>query len=255
LQSILHQHVLPGEVIIADDGSDERTRSVLNTVREVSPIPIIHAWQEDVGFRAARARNVAASRADGSYLIFIDGDMLLHPAFVDSHARNARSGYFLHGKRAMLSESLTAKVLHRQNYRVSPWQFGIGLWKHAIHSDTLAKQLSYNSRTWYDTQSANLSVWAEDFHRVNGFNEDFEGWGREDSELALRLMRSGLIKFELRYCAVAFHLAHGKDSRVRYAKETNRNQRLLDAVERTTEWRCERGLSNHIATPRQGIVT
>jgi glycosyltransferase involved in cell wall biosynthesis len=224
-------------------------------MRETSPIPIIHAWQEDIGFRAARARNVAASRATGEYLIFIDGDMVLHPAFVRSHASNARSGYFLHGKRAMLSEGLTKSVLDRQNYSVSPWQFGIGLWKHAIHSDTLSRQLSYHSRTWYDTQSANLSVWAEDFHRVNGFNEDFVGWGREDSELALRLMRSGLIKFELRYCAVAFHLAHGKNSRVKYAKETERNQRLLDAMEQTSEWRCERGLSNHIVTPRQGIIT
>jgi glycosyltransferase involved in cell wall biosynthesis len=255
LQSILHQDMLPNEVIIADDGSDERTREMLYRVRESSAVPIIHAWQEDLGFRAARVRNVAVSLARGEYLIFVDGDMILHPAFVQSHAKNARQGYFLHGKRAMLSDRLTARVLRRGQYRVSPWQFGIGLWKHAVHSEILSRQLSYNSRSWYSTQSANLSIWYEDFERVNGFNEDFEGWGREDSELALRLIRSGLIKYELRSCATAFHLAHGKDSRVRYSKETQRNQKLLEEIERTAEWRCVHGLSGHITAPEPGIAT
>jgi glycosyltransferase involved in cell wall biosynthesis len=102
LQSVLRQSQLPDEVIIADDGSGEATRMLIASLQHDFPVPLVHVWQEDLGFRAARIRNLAASKAQGDYVVFIDGDMMLHRRFLDSHVRAAREKWMLHGKRAML---------------------------------------------------------------------------------------------------------------------------------------------------------
>ncbi len=246
LQSVLHQSTLPDEIIIADDGSGNETGKTIDLFRTKSSIPMIHAWQDDQGFRAARARNLAVSKSSGEYLLFIDGDMILHRHFVSSHLSSAKEGYFLHGKRAMLSESFTRRVLLQGQIAISPFSPGISLRRYAFHSDLLARVYSHSSSQWYKTQSANLSIRKRDFMAVNGFNEDFEGWGREDSELALRLLRNDLQKYELRFCAIAFHLAHGKDNKVKYAASTERNQELLDQVVASGIVRCENGINNHL---------
>ena len=62
------------EIVIADDGSGEPTRELIQRMAHASPIPIVHAWQPDEGFRAAASRNGAIARARGEYLIFLDGD-------------------------------------------------------------------------------------------------------------------------------------------------------------------------------------
>lgn len=248
LRSAMQQTRPPDEMIVADDGSDAATAEVIKRVTEESTMPVNHAWQEDKGFRAARVRNLGASVSTGEYLIFIDGDMILHPRFVESHVRNARKGLFLHGKRAMLSDRTTRQVLRDRRIAISPATPGIGLRRYAFHSERLSRKASYESTGWYDTQSANLSLWREDFVAINGFNEDFEGWGREDSELAFRLMRRGLKKLEMRFCAVAFHLSHGKDSKKKYSEATGRNQQLLEAIVASGQASCQNGLSNHLQT-------
>ena len=78
IQSALNQTVLPGEVIIADDGSKPPTKELIQKFQKNSPIPIIHSWQEDDGFRAAMSRNKAIAKASYEYLIIIDGDIILH---------------------------------------------------------------------------------------------------------------------------------------------------------------------------------
>lgn len=245
LKSCFAQSQLPEEIIIADDGSGDETRALVSNYTQMH-IPVRHIWQEDRGFRAARVRNLAAAHAQYPYLIFIDGDMMVHPMFVASHLATAEAGQFIHAKRAMMSERLTQRVLNKKQIAISPLASGISLRRHAFHSDFLSKRLSFDSTDWYRTQSANLSLWKDDLIAVNGFNEDFEGWGREDSELALRLMRSGLKKRELRFNAVAFHLAHGKDNKLKAPDGSMHNQMLLDQTESNGMTRCENGIDKHL---------
>jgi predicted glycosyltransferase involved in capsule biosynthesis len=146
----------------------------------------------------------------------------------------------------MLSERLTQSFLRKKRSRISPFTPGITLRSYSFHSNLLSKYFIYESTDWYDTQSANLSVWKKDFIHVNGFNEEFEGWGREDSELALRLIRSGLKKLELRFCAVTFHLAHGKDNKHTYVQATEKNQKLLDSIAASSVLRCKHGIADHL---------
>ena len=85
LQSIANQTKLPEEVIIADDGSDDKTKKLITNYQESSSLNIIHSWQEDKGFRLAKSRNKAIAISNFEYIILIDGDVILHPKFIQDH--------------------------------------------------------------------------------------------------------------------------------------------------------------------------
>jgi glycosyltransferase involved in cell wall biosynthesis len=100
---------MPSEIVIADDGSHSETKQVISDIAAMAPIPIIHVWQPDEGFRLARIRNKAISKARGEYIICIDGDILLDKNFVHDHLRFARRGRFIAGTRTDLMPAATQK--------------------------------------------------------------------------------------------------------------------------------------------------
>jgi glycosyltransferase involved in cell wall biosynthesis len=111
LNSVLKQKVLPFEVIVADDGSDKGTGEIIQSIAAGAPIPIIHSWQEDKGFRLARSRNKAIAKARGEYIILIDGDILLESHFVHDHHQFSRPDFFVQGTRVLLDKSLSGQVV------------------------------------------------------------------------------------------------------------------------------------------------
>ena len=110
LKSVESQNKLPDEVIIADDGSAETTRTLIEGFKSKSKLKIMHSFQKDIGFRAARSRNRAISKANGEYIVMIDGDMVLHKDFIYDHFRNAQIGYFVQGTRVLLTNKRTKKM-------------------------------------------------------------------------------------------------------------------------------------------------
>ena len=88
LKSILNQTVLPDEIIIADDGSGSETRELISKFKKDTNLNIIHSWQDDIGFRAAKSRNNAIIESTGDYIVLIDGDVILHPNFLEDHIWN-----------------------------------------------------------------------------------------------------------------------------------------------------------------------
>ena len=102
--SAFAQKVLPDEIIIGDDGSDERTREAIDGLRSLSPVPIIHVWHEDNGFRLAMMRNKCVAVASGDYIVEVDGDVIMHPLFIKDHRDFAGEGYYLKGGRANLCQ-------------------------------------------------------------------------------------------------------------------------------------------------------
>jgi glycosyltransferase involved in cell wall biosynthesis len=95
LASLLNQDSLPGEVVVADDGSGLETAHCIAYWGERAPFPIHHVWQPDQGFRAAAARNRVVARSRGAYLILLDGDCLVFPDFVQRHRELAEPGRFV----------------------------------------------------------------------------------------------------------------------------------------------------------------
>ena len=99
------------EVIVADDGSDERTATAVDAFCAHARMPVKHVWQPDNGFRLAAIRNRAIERAEGDYLIITDGDCVFLPDAVDRHLQLAERHWFVSGKRSYLRRSLTNRIL------------------------------------------------------------------------------------------------------------------------------------------------
>ena len=243
LSSVATQSLRPAEVLIADDGSTDETRRVIDDWRERAAIPCQHVWQEHVGFRRSRILNLTISRATADYLIFLDGDTVPHPDFVSDHILLARRGFFVQGHRCLVGKT-AARSFGLKAFRSDRLK--------ALLSGQLAtvKQAFRWPRPWRrirrdlkGIRGCNLGIWRQDLIAVNGYNEAFTGWGREDSELAVRLMNSGVQRLDVRGWALCFHLWHPPASRA----ALDRNDDLLAVAQSEKRVYCACGLNKNLS--------
>jgi glycosyltransferase involved in cell wall biosynthesis len=111
LESLATQTDQNFEIIIADDGSSESTKHLIEYIKTSHPITIKHLWQEDCGFQKTKILNKAIAAAHGNYLVFLDGDCIVQPDFVAQHRALAQKGCLVTGSRVLLNESLTQELL------------------------------------------------------------------------------------------------------------------------------------------------
>ena len=214
LKSALNQSVLPNEIIIADDGSQQPTRDLINLFKQESPIPIIHVWQPDNGFRLAQIRNKAIIQSCNEYIIQIDGDIILHKDFIKDHIRFAKKGSFVSGSRVIIKENLSKQLLLSQTFNISIFTKGTDHKLNGIHIPCLSfLQEKYRNDDILYVRGCNMAFWRKDLLNVNGYNEEMTGWGREDNELATRLINSGIKKRILKFGGIIFHIHHSTRSR------------------------------------------
>lgn len=238
LEGYLSQTDHDFEVWVADDGSTPETAQVIKKFQSRANFPIHHVWQEDDGFRAAAIRNrtIAATTAD--YIIFTDGDCVPLADFVAQHRLLSEPGCFLSGNRLLLSQALTRQVLSENN-PIHAWRF-VDWIKARIQGrinrllpllrlpdfDWLRKRAP---QRWQGAKTCNLSAFREDLLRVNGLDESYTGWGQEDSDLVVRLIRAGLINKSARFAAPVLHLWHKENDRSHLAENQRRLQQVLSA--------------------------
>lgn len=252
LGSLAVQDRLPDEVIVADDGSASPTRREVERARTSFPVPLRHLWQEDRGFRAARARNRGIAAARGDYLILIDGDMVLHPAFVADHLRFAEPGFFLQGGRVKARPRETERILAGGKPVFAPWadadfQAFDGSRRHYAFRQPWLAAWKARQRRGGRVMSCNMSFWRDDLLRVNGFDERMEGYGAEDRELAARLGHAGVRRRQLKWAALAVHLEHATRAPVDVDDMSLPNNRLYRATLAQRLVRCEQGIDAHLA--------
>jgi glycosyltransferase involved in cell wall biosynthesis len=242
LGSALAQRTPPEEILVADDGSRDDTRALVESFAARSRVPVRHCWHEDRGFRLAEIRNRAIARARSAYVVMVDGDLVLHPRFVADHRRAARPGQMVQGGRALLSEATTRQALAAGRIEFGPLEPGMKNRKNALRAPVLSRLASHFSDNVYRVRGANLAFWRQDVLRVNGFDEEFVGWGREDSEFVARMQHAGVRRLNLKFAAVAYHLWHPEASR----ELLPRNQQILDATLASGAIRCALGISRHL---------
>jgi len=242
LQSIESQTKLPEEVIIADDGSNDNTEKLIINYQESSSLNIIHSWHKDNGFRVAKTRNKAIAKSCGDYIILIDGDVILHPKYIQDHINNAKIGYFIQGTRVLFTQDTTEQIIISKRISFSFFSKGLRNRKNSIHSNSLSKIFSTNQNSHHGTRTCNISFFKQDCINVNGFNNEFEGWGREDSEFVARLLNNGLNRKNLRFNAIQYHLWHKEGCRK--SLEYN-NQLLHKSIEKKLKV-CTKGINKYI---------
>ena len=231
------------EVIVADDGSGAETAALIQQVQSQrvasGHAPLLHAWIPDEGFRAAAARNAAVRLATGDYLIFIDGDCLPMADFITQHIALAQAGYWVTGNRVMLREAYTKQVLE-QNIDVTALSYSdfkqLKKHKHIKRLQPLwrwptqgwcAAWRTLQPRKWKNAKTCNLGVWRSDFEQVNGFDERYVGWGREDSDLVVRLINAGVFRKDGRYATGVIHLWHAMNDRAPLPENNERLRRVV----------------------------
>jgi glycosyltransferase involved in cell wall biosynthesis len=238
------------EVLIADDGSRPDTAELVLRSSHDFPVPLRHVWQADDGFRAGAARNRACTQATGEYLIFIDGDCIALPHFVRRHKQLAEPGWFVAGNRILLSEDFTTQALARalplhmrrtHQWWLDSWCGRINRWLPLVQAPDGAWRKRSPQR-WQGARTCNLAVWRQDFEEVNGFDEAYAGWGHEDADLAIRLIRLGVQRKDGRFATAVMHLWHRENDR----SQLEENVRRLETILASQRIRAQHGLSQYL---------
>jgi glycosyltransferase involved in cell wall biosynthesis len=204
------------EIIIADDGSREATKNLIDRLRTEIDIPIIHVWQEDNGFQKSQILNKAILAATSDYLIFTDGDCIPREDFVEVHHKFREKGYFLSGgyfKLPMDISKLISKddIINQRCFDLQ-WLKANGLpssFKNIkfLASGLSSKVLNFVTPTNASWNGHNASGWKSDLMEVNGFNQEMQ-YGGQDRELGERMINKGLKSKQIRYSAICVHLDH-----------------------------------------------
>jgi glycosyltransferase involved in cell wall biosynthesis len=247
LRALGRQTVKDFEIVAADDGSGEATRDVVNAWQPKLGVPLTHVWQEDRGFRLAEIRNRAIAASSGKYLIFLDGDCIARPDFVAAHRALAEPGFFVAGNRVLLSHALTDEILAND---LQPEYWSPADWvRHRARGDVnrllplfslpLGPLRKRFAEEWEGVRGGNFAFHRPDLDRVDGFETSFTGWGLEDSDLVIRMMRAGVRRKDGRFATGVLHLWHSEADRSRFS--TNRAR--LDELIKSDRVRALSGLS------------
>lgn len=242
LLSTENQTENPDEILIADDGSSEETKTLIDDFRKKLSIEIKHFWHEDKGFRKSIILNKAIAAAKGDYIIQIDGDCIMHKDFVRDHKAMARPNTYLYGSRVNIQEDFLPTLFNTQKISFNYFQKGIKKRNRNLRIPILSRFYSAQNTISKKMRGCNVSFWKKDVVAVNGYNEEFEGWGREDSELIIRMMNNGVLGKRLRYRGIVYHIWH-KVKDVSHLKKNNALQEK--AIAEKSKW-CEAGIAKYL---------
>lgn len=247
LASLARQTDHDFEVIVADDGSTASTAEAIVAWKDKLGHPLSHVWHDDRGFRAAEIRNRAILSARGAYCIFLDGDCIARPDFVGMHRKLAEPGWFVTGNRILLSRDETERVLAEklapQDWSWSTWlsarlRGGVNRLSALVHLP-LGPLRRLRQGAWRAARSCNLAIWRADLDRVDGFDADYNGWGKEDSDIIVRLFHAGVRRKDGTFATGVIHLWHPDFDR---ASLQDNERKLAHAVD-SERVRAKRGLS------------
>ena len=215
--SLDNQSLKDFEVLIAEDGIDEGVAKVLERYRTAFMHPLVHVRQEHAGFRKALIANKAVASAKSGYLIFIDGDCILHHRFLERHYAHRRLQTILSGRRVSLDEYLTQRIsledVKSRRIEHPRFWFNHCLKKELKHG--IYVPLSFEIENYflanYTIVGCNFSVHTIDFYKINGYDERIVGRGMEDSNLYERVRVKGFRVCSIAREALQYHLFHTFD--------------------------------------------
>ena len=208
LAALAAQSDLAFDVILADDGSMPPAAQLAERLAPSLPFAVRHVWQPDEGFCKARIQNVAALSTSSELLIFLDGDCIPFRDLVAVYRRRALPGEFLAGSVVDLDVA-TSRALTPASVRSGAHESAVGLGARCV----LARRHFVN---WWHRgrrqrrpriRGGNFAVAADLFHAVNGFDEVYCGYGKEDTDLRDRMRNAEARGISLWTSARATHLS------------------------------------------------
>ena len=260
LSAILRQIKHIDEILICDDGSTVDLKPVVEEAQKHCPIPLIHLYQENRGFRLARSRNNGIRYAQGEYLFFLDHDFLPNKGYFDCHLKSRKEGYFLISYAVYLDEertkSLTIRDIEEGKLELLPCHDELKYLATQKRKDDLyafIRRMRFGTKNRPKLIGGFFSIHRKDIERVNGFDERFIGWGQEDDDLSRRLLKAGLNGKSIGTEAYAIHLYHPPPSSKPEGLRNGANFPYF-ATERYPVY-CEQGIKKPEAETEEMIVT
>jgi glycosyltransferase involved in cell wall biosynthesis len=232
------------EIVIADDGSQDETADVVEAFKKTSRHKVVFTTHAHDGFQLTRTRNDGVRASSAPYLVFLDGDCVAPAHHVAEHIERRRPRTVMAGFCYYLSRE-TSATIDAASVRSGGFE--------SCPTPAQRKQLAKMDRKarFYalirhphrpKLYGGDFGMWRSDYELVNGFNEEFTGWGCEDDEFRLRLRRAGVkVRSILRWTRT-FHLWHPPAPSYPQRWQDGANVgRLKSAAPRATI-HCTRGL-------------
>jgi glycosyltransferase involved in cell wall biosynthesis len=242
LAGFRQQSAPPMEIIIADDGSASPTRDLIDRLASSFPCPVHHLWHEDKGFRKNIILNRSLAAAKGDYLVLTDADCIPHPQFIEDHASLAERGFWVQGRRSYLSLA-ASNALQPGPAVPSLRLFLSGQLTGVAKGFRLPFPLIRRNTAQRGIIGCNMAMWKSDLLAVNGWDEEYEGWGLgEDSDIGSRLYHLGRPRKFVYGRAILYHLHHPILNRDHLLKSKARLEETL----RTKKGRCIKGVNQYL---------
>lgn len=239
LKSLSKQTLQNFEVIIAEDCEKEEMLEFIEKAKKEFIFPIQHVSQEDIGFRKTKILNEAIKVAKGEFIIFLDGDCMVHHKFIENYSKYIDKYDVLYGRRVELSEEISKKILETEgNYKITILEI--------LKTNCENPWEAFYMPVWFNLKKrrlrllgSNMGIKKEVLYKINGFNEDYEGAGvGEDSDIAWRLDMAGASHKCLKNMIVEYHIYHTRNDRL----NCKNGWEILNREKELGNWKTKNGL-------------
>jgi glycosyltransferase involved in cell wall biosynthesis len=259
LLALSRQSIRPNEIIVADDGSDDSTQKVIEHFAASVKMPVAHVWQEHKNFRAAKSRNNALRVAAGRFIAFVDQDGLAHSNWLAQHSAFSKPGVFNIGGLLMLSEEASSALSEKtivsgefENFHLPEEQKRLAALQRKASMYSFLRKLGMGIKNKPRLDSGNFSACRADLEKVNGFDENYIGWGQEDDDLGRRLFTAGIRPRPVITSAKVTHIWHPRDRSA--PAKWDRGSNIPYYQRRGVRAYCENGLHKPDGTDNDDVV-
>ena len=217
---LLRQKKQADELIITDDGSSQKVLDFIGDLIPKAQFKVKHIYQEDKGFRKTRALNNAVRNSTGDLLIFCDQDLIFGEEYIETIANNIKNNIFLMGRAHHTTED-EKNIILSDIENINSYNEIIKKLP-AKYIKTIDKMLKEDrkrriiktlrlAKRGIKLVGMSYALMREAYLKVNGYDENYIGWGQEDDDFGNRLTVAGINGKELITQNIQLHLWHYSD--------------------------------------------
>lgn len=205
LEALKNQTFKNFEVSITDDGSSDGTKEYCQKLMEDGSLPFTfrYLWQEDKGFRLAKSKNMGIQEAKGKYFLSLEGDVIPNDQLLAQYKQALTSNDILLGVRHEIRELPTIPLNydHLDNIVFSP-DFRLNMlndWQRGLFTP---------EKPYMHASGCNLLLPTKELKEIDGWDEGYEGYGKDDYDVVMRLMHFKNTTVNPCISAYCYHIDH-----------------------------------------------